>query len=88
MNLFHYNQDTIADAAASILEAKFSSKYSSDELAALSKVMLSMGASLGDINGVRADMHSEVSAPFLIKLSTIIANNTDAFNAFVKAQSK
>ena len=86
MKSFHYNHDAVADAAASIVEA--SSNYSSDELDALRKVMLSMGASLGNINAVRAEMHSEVSAPFLIKLSTIIANNTDAFNAFVKAQSK
>ena len=83
MNLFHYNQDTIADAAASILEAKFSSKYSSDELDALRKVMLSMGASYGDINAVRADMHSEVSAPFLIAIATAIASDTSLFNSFV-----
>ena len=28
MNLFHYNQDTVADAAASILEASYSIKTS------------------------------------------------------------
>jgi hypothetical protein len=82
MNLFHYNQDTVADAAASILEA------SSYELAALSKVMLSMGASYGDINIVRDKLDSEASAKFLISLASIIANDTDAFNAFVKAQNK
>lgn len=61
---------------------------SSDELSALSKVMLSMGASYGDINTVHDKLDSEVSAKFLVSLATTIANNTDAFNAFVKAQSK
>ena len=61
---------------------------SSDELSALSKVMLSMGASYGDINAVRSKLDSEVSGKFLLSLATIIANDTSAFNAFVKAQSK
>ena len=61
---------------------------SSDELSALSKVMLSMGVSYGDINAVRSKLDSEVSGKFLIALATIIANDTSAFNAFVKAQSK
>ena len=61
---------------------------SSDQLSALSTVMRSMGASLGDINTVRSKLDSEVSGKFLLALATIIANNTDAFNAFVKAQSK
>lgn len=61
---------------------------SSEELSALSTVMRSMGASLGDINDVRSKLDSEVSGKFLIALATIIANDTDAFNAFVKAQSK
>jgi hypothetical protein len=65
-----------------------SSNYSSDELAALSTVMRSMGASLGDINDVRSKLDSEISAKFLLSLASTIANDTDAFNAFVKAQSK
>ena len=61
---------------------------SSDQLSALSTVMRSMGASLGDINTVRSKLDSEVSAKFLLSLASTIANDTDAFNAFVKAQSK
>ena len=61
---------------------------SSDQLSALSTVMRSMGASLGDINDVRSKLDSEVSAKFLLALVSTIANNTDTFNAFVKAQSK
>ena len=61
---------------------------SSDQLSALSTVMRSMGASLGDINDVLSKLDSEVSAKFLLSLVSTIANNTDAFNAFVKAQSK
>lgn len=60
----------------------------SDELSALSKVMLSMEASYGDINNVRSKLDSEVSGKFLVSLASTIANDTDAFNAFVKAQSK
>jgi hypothetical protein len=67
---------------STILEA------SSDQLDALSKVMLSMGASYGDINDVRSKLDSEVSGKFLLALATTIANDTDAFNAFVKAQTK
>jgi hypothetical protein len=67
---------------AAILEA------SSDELSALSKVMLSMGASYGDINAVRSKLDSETSAQFLIAIASALANDTDAFNAFVKTQSK
>ena len=61
---------------------------SSDQLSALSTVMRSMGASLGDINTVRSKLDSEISAKFLLSLASTIANDTDAFNAFVKAQSK
>ena len=61
---------------------------SSDQLSALSTVMRSMGASLGDINDVLSKLDSEVSAKFLLSLVSTIANNTDTFNAFVKAQSK
>ena len=61
---------------------------SSDQLSALSTVMRSMGASLGDINTVRSKLDSEVSAKFLLSLASTMANDTDAFNAFVKAQSK
>lgn len=61
---------------------------SSDELAALSKLMLSMGASYSDINAVRSKLDSELSAQFLLKIATAIANDTSAFNAFVKTQSK
>lgn len=61
---------------------------SSDQLAALTKVMLSMGVSYGDINDVRDKLDSEVSGKFLLAIATTIANDTDAFNAFVKAQTK
>jgi len=76
-------KDLTGGQSLKFVEAKFSSKYSSDELDALRKVMLSMGASYGDINAVRADMHSEVSAPFLIAIATAIASDTSLFNSFV-----
>jgi hypothetical protein len=50
--------------------------------------MLSMGASYGDINAVRSKLDSETSAQFLIAIASALANDTDAFNAFVKTQSK
>jgi hypothetical protein len=79
MKPFHYNQDPIADAAASILEA------SSGELAALSKVMLSAGASYGDINAVRDKLGSDPSSVFLLKIVNVIAHDTSLFNSFVQA---
>jgi hypothetical protein len=79
MNPFHYNQDTIANAAASILEA------SSDELAALTKVLLSAGASYGEINTVRDKLGSDPSSTFLLKITNVIAHDTSLFNSFVQA---
>jgi hypothetical protein len=79
MKPFHYNQDTVADAAASILEA------SSDELASLTKVMLSAGASYGEINAVRDKLGSDPSSVFLLKIVNVIARDTSLFNSFVQA---
>ena len=64
---------------STILEA------SSDQLAALSKVMLSMGASYGDINSVRDKLGSDLSSTFLLKIVNVIANDTSLFNSFVQA---
>lgn len=64
---------------------------SADQLATLSTVMRSMRASNQDINDVREELQSSdpsTSARFLVLLAETIGNDTAAFNAFVKAQSK
>lgn len=61
----------------------------SDQLAALSTVMRSMGANNQDINDVRDELKSEdrsTSAIFLLLLADTIGNDITAFNAFVKAR--
>lgn len=62
-----------------------------DQLATLATVMRSMGANGQDINDVRDELESEdpsTSARFLVLLAETIGKDTDAFNAFVTAQSK
>jgi hypothetical protein len=44
-----------------------------------------MGASYGEINGVRSKIGNDISSGFLLNVATIIVNNTSLFNAFVKS---
>lgn len=73
---------TIFESAKNILEA---SAPTSEQLASLTKLMLSMGASYGEINAVRAKLGNDIASGFLLNVAYVIANNTALFNSFVRA---
>jgi hypothetical protein len=57
-------------------------------LGSLTKVMLSMGASYGEINAVRERLGSDAVSGILLDIVTTLAENTSAFNSFVSAYKK
>lgn len=73
---------SIFESAKTILEQ---SSPNQDQLAALTKVMLSMGASYGEINAVRSKLGSDIMGGLLLNIVSVIAGNTTLFNSFVKS---
>jgi hypothetical protein len=66
-----------------VLEGK---KYSSDELADLTKILLSLKYSYSDINSVRSDLAKAPDvSDALIKIVSLIAGNTSIFNSLVSS---
>lgn len=78
----------IFSAARAVLEAK---DYTSDQLSHLTKVLLAMGYSYGDINDIRDEL-KKGNSPGLCKLAIDVAEITgsdrSAFNSFVSAFQK
>lgn len=70
---------SIFESAKDVLEQ---SSPSSDQLAALTKVLLSMKQAYSSINAVRSKLDTPTGAA-LLDIVSIIAGNTSLFNAFV-----
>lgn len=80
-------QQNIFESAKAILER---TEYSREELAALTKVMLSMKFSYGDINTVRTLLEKNHNAlgNTLIGMAATIGSSTSLFNSFVSEYKK
>lgn len=69
--------------------SKINEELSSADAAAVTKVMLSMHASYGEINAVREKMNKgDITAGLLLDIITKIARSTSLFNAFVAEYKK